>query len=60
MLASRKDGIRSMRCAFQEDLPMASVMKQKPTMEPRYPTSGRIHMVCLVSSSFLDSTWAAL
>lgn len=24
---------------------MASVMKQKPTAEPRYPTSGRIHML---------------
>lgn len=26
------------------DVPMASVKKQKPTMEPRMPTSGRIHM----------------
>jgi hypothetical protein len=27
---------------------MASVMKQKPTMEPRYPTSGSIHMFAAV------------
>jgi hypothetical protein len=24
---------------------MANVMKQKPTMDPRYPTRGKIHMV---------------
>lgn len=29
----------------QENVPMASVKKQKPTMEPRMPTSGRIHML---------------
>lgn len=27
---------------------MANVMKQKPTMDPRYPTRGKIHMVAVV------------
>jgi hypothetical protein len=25
-------------------IPMASVMNPKPTMDPRYPTSGKIHI----------------
>ncbi len=38
--ASRQDA----RCE-RGNLPMASVRKQKPTMDPRYPTRGRIHML---------------
>lgn len=32
-------------CASNKDIPMASVRKQKPTMEPIMPTNGRIHML---------------
>jgi hypothetical protein len=42
--------------SIQGTVPMASVMKQKPTAEPRYPTSGKIHILRLLASVFLDGS----
>jgi hypothetical protein len=34
------------------DAPMAKVKKQKPTMEPIYPTRGRIHMLRVMRNAW--------